>query len=148
MEENIKKIVAENLQEYRELVKLNEEKDEQLNEALFGLNDQEKAKVKELAAKTGLEDADIDANTKLIKSVIDSFKPTTLGNADAAIKAKGMLVSNPKSYKQTILGFLKVYAQGLADTAKAKFYKLDANKKLVPYLNVVKKSAVGSELGA
>jgi hypothetical protein len=145
MAEKYVKIVAENLNEFRDLNKLNEE---QVNEALFGLNDQDKAKVKELAGKPALEDADIDANTKLIKSVLDSFKPTTLGGAqDAAIKAKGMLVANPKSYKQTILNFLKVYTQGLADTTKAKFYKLDANKKLIPYVNAVSKASVGAELG-
>ena|SRR5271157_197341 len=142
------KIVAENLQEYRELNQLNEA--EQVNELLGigGITDEQKNKAKELAGKPQLEDADVDANIKLITAILGTYKPTTLGNADACIKAIGILKADPKKYKQTLLNFIKVYVQSLSDNTKQKFYKLDTNKKLIPYLNTVKKAAVGTELGA
>jgi len=145
----IQKIVAESLYEYRDTNKSN---NDELNEGLFGLNDQQKAKIKEAAGKAKLEDADVDAlsTEKLIKPVLDAFKVGIPGTqaADLALKAKNMMFAEPKKYKDTLLKFVKVFVQGLTDTAKAKIYSYDPNTKmLMPRLGDMQKpSLAGGQL--
>jgi len=149
------KVLTESLQEYRKLnPRVNETvqnvvfNEEDLNE---GLNDKQKAAVKDLAAKEVLDDEDFQNYGKLISAIVKSFQlgQKGTGQGDLALKLRKKLLQDPVKYKKHILPFVKVFAVSLEQGSKARLFSWDSNKnKFIPRLGNLAKAKLGSELGA
>lgn len=115
----MKKLVAESLHEYRDLVKEQEE----INEGLFGPSDKEKAAIAEVAAKTQLTDEEAKkfATDKFAKDVlIKVFKMMpAIDNVEQISKRRNEIIANPTAAKEEILNAFKG-ANALVQKGKGK----------------------------